>query len=315
LKLFRNIDDFPKLDYPVVTTGGFDGVHTGHKEILKKLVHAAKENNGESIIITFSPHPRLVLYPSNDIQILTTDDEKIEQLGYSGIDNLIIYPFTKEFSQLTSEEFIKNILVSKLHTRKLIIGYNHHFGNERKGDFDKLTEYSRIYNFEIERIPEHIINNISVSSTKIRGYLNQGKISFANSLLGYNYNITGRVIESNKIGIQLGFPTANIEVNDSSKLVPPPGVYAVRVKYNEIMFDGMLYIGTRPTLGEASTLRPKFAIEVNIFDFNKEIYNENITIYFIDRTRDDKKFDSLDALKEQIIADKKTIIEILNYKI
>ena len=307
MKLYTNIDDFPLVDYPVVTIGGFDGVHTGHKEILKELVRSAKENHGESIIITFSPHPRLVIYPGNDIKILTTDDEKIEQLSNADIDNLIIYPFTKEFAKLTSEEFIKNILVNKLHTKKLIVGYNHHFGNDRKGDYHKLTEYSRIYDFELDKIPEHIIQNISVSSTKIRDYLNHGKISQANALLGYEYNITGKVIEGSKIGIKLGFPTANIEVNDSNKLVPPPGVYAVRIKYNGLMYSGMLYIGFRPTISS-----DKFAIEVNIFNFNKDIYNETITIYFIERIRDDRKFDSLDQLKEQITNDKETILKIFN---
>ena len=321
MKLFRNIEDFPKIEYPVVTTGGFDGVHEGHKEIIKRLVEAAKENNGESVIMTFSPHPRLVLYPDDDIQILTTDEEKIEQLNnykirttnneqlttnYAGIDNLIMYPFTKEFSKLTSEEFIKNILVDKLHTKKLIIGYDHQFGKDRKGDFHKLTEFSKLYNFDLDKIPEHIVENIAVSSTRIRDYLSRGKIKHANALLGYKYNITGKVIEGNKIGIQLGYPTANIEVNDTHKLVPPPGVYAVKIKHNDLMYGGMLYIGNRPTISSA-----KFAIEVNIFDFNKDIYKENITIYFLAKIRDDKKFDNLDALKKQITNDKETILNLL----
>ena len=306
MKLHTNIDEIKGLKYPVISTGGFDGVHSGHAEILRRLVEVAGQNNGESLVITFSPHPRLILDPGSEIQALTTDEEKTELFRNAGIDHLLIMPFTLEFSRISSEEFIKNFLVEKLNVKKLIIGYDHHFGNNRMGDYFKLEEFGRIYNFEIENIGEQLINDIVISSTKIRNYLNNGDIKAANTMLGYNYHFTGNVIKGNKIGTRLGFPTANIDINYKYKLIPPYGVYAVKVKLDDEIFNGMLYIGNRPTFPSA-----KFSIEVNILDFDKDIYNKTLTVSFVERIRADKKFSNTEDLIKQIEEDKIVIQNIL----
>jgi riboflavin kinase / FMN adenylyltransferase len=307
VRIHRDISKLPSMIYPVVTTGGFDGVHIAHQTILKRLVEAAKENDGESIVFTFSPHPRFVLYPDSEIKILNTDEEKIELLSGLNIDHLLIFPFTKEFSKTSSDDFIRNILIKSLKTKRLIIGYDHHFGNDRQGDYNKLLEYTRIYDFQIEEIAEMDVQNIAVSSTKIRTALTEGDLAMANSLLGYDYSLTGKVIKGNRIGKKLNFPTANIELDDKNKLIPAYGIYAVKVKAGDTMHYGMLYIGTRPTLPSS-----EFTIEVNIFDFDKEIYDEKITVYFIQKIREDKKFNSLEELRIQIMDDEKKIRKIFD---
>ena len=306
MKIYNNIGDLRDLKYPVVTTGGFDGVHIGHMKILNRMASIAKENNGESLVFTFHPHPRLVLFPDSKIQILTTEKEKIELLEKAKIDNLLIYPFTKEFSNLTSEKFIRNILAEKLKAKKLILGYDHHFGNDRQGDYSILEKYSKIYKFEVEEINELMVNDEPVSSTLIRTALNNGEIKQANKLLGYNYNISGKVIKGRMIGRSIGFPTANLEIDDKNKLIPPSGIYAAKVNSRNRIFNGMLYIGNRPTLPYG-----EFAIEVNILDFDEDIYDENIRIYFIDKIREDIKFENLDQLKIQIEKDKESILNII----
>ncbi len=311
MKIYKHVNEISDLKYPVVTIGGFDGLHAGHKVIIDKLVKAAHKQNGDSVVITFSPHPRIVLFNDIDFKLLTTDEEKISILDKLGVDHLIFYPFSEEFSKLSSDSFIKNILVDKLHAKKLVIGYDHHFGNKRSGNLGKLMDYGKIYDFDIEEIPQQQIainnvQNISVSSTNIRKALFSGNIPLANLMLGYSYNLTGKVVQGDKIGKKIGFPTANIEIADKNKLIPSFGVYAVRAEINSKPYNGMLYIGTRPTLPSG-----KFTVEVNLFDFDKNIYNENITVYFIEKVRGDIKFDNIEALKNQISNDKITIKEVL----
>lgn len=308
MKVYTNIDDFKGVKNPVVTTGMFDGVHLGHQKIISRLKEIAKENDGETVLLTFYPHPRMVLFPDdNELQLLNTQEEKIELLGKYGIDHLIIYPFTKEFSRLTSVEFVRNILVNKIQTKRLVIGYNHHFGRNREGSFEHLKEYGPVYGFEVEEIPAKDIDHVEISSTKTRNALLAGDVKLANSFLGHFYSINGRVVEGLKLGRTIGYPTANIAVEDKYKLIPGDGIYAVKVKSEGLMFDGMLSIGNNPTVEGKGR-----SIEVNIFNFDTTIYGKNITIYFIERLRDEMKFSNLEELKVQLLKDEKDSHQILN---
>jgi riboflavin kinase/FMN adenylyltransferase len=307
LKVYSDIIDFKDVKNPVVTTGTFDGVHLGHQKIINRLKDVAREENGETVLITFYPHPRMVLFPEdNDLKLINTQEEKIELLEQYGIDHLIIIPFTKEFSRLTSVEFVRNILVNQIRTKRLVIGYNHHFGRNREGSFEHLKEYGPLYGFEVEEIPAKDIDSIEISSTKIRNALQTGDVKTAASYLGHEFSLTGRVVDGKKIGRQIGYPTANIFVEDKYKIIPEDGVYAVKVRHDNRMYGGMLNIGNNPTVnGKHKT------IEVNIFDFNKEIYEENATIYFIERLRDEVKFNGLEELTEQLAIDKINSLKIL----
>ncbi|MCE3280583.1 MAG: riboflavin kinase/FMN adenylyltransferase [Bacteroidetes bacterium] len=307
MKVYSDIIDFKDVKNPVVTTGTFDGVHLGHQKIINRLKDVAREENGETVLITFYPHPRMVLFPEdNDLKLINTQEEKIELLEQYGIDHLIIIPFTKEFSRLTSVEFVRNILVNQIRTKRLVIGYNHHFGRNREGSFEHLKEYGPLYGFEVEEIPAKDIDSIEISSTKIRNALQTGDVKTAASYLGHEFSLTGRVVDGKKIGRQIGYPTANIFVEDKYKIIPEDGVYAVKVRHDNRMYGGMLNIGNNPTVnGKHKT------IEVNIFDFNKEIYEENATIYFIERLRDEVKFNGLEELTEQLAIDKINSLKIL----
>jgi riboflavin kinase/FMN adenylyltransferase len=308
VKIYYNINEFKTKEKTVTTTGTFDGVHLGHNVILDKLKRAAKTFGGETVILTFFPHPRMVLQPENtDLRLLNTIEERIELLKRTGIDHLIIHPFSKEFSRLTSIEFVRDVLVSKLNTHKLVIGYDHHFGRNREGSFKHLKEYGPIYGFEVEEIPAQDIEHVNISSTKVRNSLNEGNIKAANQFLGYPFFIKGTVVGGDKIGREIGFPTANIKVKDWYKLIPSNGVYAANITHNNQTYKGMLNIGNRPTLnGNDAT------IEVNIFNFNADIYTNEIKIEFIDRIRDEQKFENLDDLKQQLEIDKKTSIQLLS---
>lgn len=300
MKVYTNIEDFKDVKNAVVTTGTFDGVHLGHQKIISRLKEVAKEHNGETVLLTFYPHPRMVLFPEdNELKLLNTQQEKIELLEKYGVDHLIIYPFTKEFSRLTSVEFVRNILVNKIKTKCLIIGYNHHFGRNREGTFEHLKEYGPLYGFEVEEIPAKDIEHIEISSTKIRKALQIGDVKGATTFLGHFYSLSGKVIEGLKLGRKIGYPTANIVVDDKYKLIPADGVYAVKIKHNDAIYAGMLSIGNNPTVvGKGRS------IEVNIFDFDKNIYDEQVTIYFVERLRNEVKFNNLEELKEQLLKDK-----------
>lgn len=309
MKVYHHIDEFPGCQNAVVTTGTFDGLHVGHRTILNRLKEIAAAINGETVVLTFFPHPRMVLYPDNkDLKLIDTIDERIEFLKAENIDHLIIHPFSKEFSRLSSIEFVREILVNKLGTKKLVIGYNHHFGRNREGTFEELKELSALYNFDVEEIPAKIVNDVDVSSTKIRNALNNGYIKTANAYLNRNFTLRGKVIHGNKIGREIGFPTANLIVEESYKLIPKNGVYAVIAWINENSYKAMLNIGLRPTFNNESDIN----IEVHLFDFDKNIYGETIKIEFIDRIRDEIKFNSMDELKIQLQEDKIKALKLLD---
>ncbi len=307
MKIYRNINDFVAVENAIVTIGTFDGVHLGHQAILKKMIADAREINGETVVVTFYPHPRIVLHiDSSGLRFISNQDKKIQRLEQIGIDNLIIIEFTKEFSRTSSENFIKEYIVEKIKPAKLIVGYDHHFGKNRIGDFKLLYDLGQRFNFKVERVGAQDVENIAVSSTKIRKALEAGDVLKANKLLGYHYAICGKVVHGNEVGRTIGFPTANIETPNEYKLITAGGVYACRVDLNGETYDGMGNIGYRPTVANG-----ELTVEVHIFNFDQEIYGEEICISFIDRIRDEHKFENLQALREQLEKDKVKAIEVL----
>jgi riboflavin kinase/FMN adenylyltransferase len=301
LKVHNSLSNFNPIKKTIVTIGTFDGVHIGHKKILKKVVAESKKGNCESVVLTFFPHPRMVLQQNSDIKLLNTIEEKTELIENIGIDNLIIHPFNKEFSELSAEEFIKKILIDKLNIQKIIIGYDHRFGKNRAANFDDLKLFGKKYNFEVEEIKVKEINQIAISSTKIRNAIVDGNISLANKYLDYNYTLSGIVVKGNQLGRTIGFPTANIKINESYKLIPKNGVYIVNAIIDKALVFGMMNIGNRPTInGQHQT------IEVNFLNFNKILYNKKISVNILKKIREEKKFQSIEALKKQLEKDQKT---------
>ena len=301
----NNITKITKSDFNIATIGSFDGIHIGHKKILQTLTKIAKKNNGKSILITFWPHPRYVLKKNNDFKLLTSLDEKIKLFEKNKIDILYIVDFSLKFSKVSANKFIENILLEKLKINCLLIGYNNNFGKNREGNIRYLEENNKKFDIDIISIPKQSVEKISISSTKIREYLNNGKINSANRLLGRKYSINGKVVRGNGIGRKINFPTANIEIDEPKKLLPKSGVYAVEVILNKKIYLGMLNIGYNPTIKNE-----KKSIEVNIFEFSEDIYNNKISINFIRRIRNEKKFKNLNELKKQLIKDKKKIKSI-----
>ncbi len=308
MNTFYNIEDFKKVPNAVVTIGTFDGVHRGHQEILRNMVNRAKEIGGESVVVTFYPHPRQVLSHDSGIRFISTQEEKIAHLEALGIDNLIIIKFTKEFAAIPSEDFIKDYLVKNIQPAVLIIGYDHHFGKGRTGDFGMLYELGSQYHFKVEKIQEQDVDNVAVSSTKIRHFLENGNIKHANMLLGYEFSYTGKVVHGQQVGHKMGYPTANIEVAEEFQLIEKQGVYATFAEIDGKSYPAMTYIGKRPTLDDN---RPQ-SIETHIISFDGTLYDKEIKIRFVDFVRDDKKFDNFEALKRQIGIDEQIIINILN---
>ncbi|MEM6643241.1 MAG: bifunctional riboflavin kinase/FAD synthetase [Bacteroidota bacterium] len=306
MQVIENLLEFQIPDYSVVTIGTFDGVHLGHQLILKKLVQEAQTKQGKSTLITFWPHPRLVLKPDEPLKLLSTFEEKVSRIKMLGVDYIVKLPFTAQFSNLTADEFVQKILVYGVGTKKLFIGYDHHFGNDREGNIEFLKKVQGAYGFEVSEISRHDIDSVGVSSTKIRNALSVGDLPLATSLLGRPYSIQGQVVHGQKKGRSIGFPTANLSIADTTKLLPGEGVYAVRVAWKEEMLDGMLNIGFRPTVG--GSLK---SIEVHLFDFKSELYGEELTIHFIQFLRTEKKFESLERLKNQLQKDKKHAINAL----
>ena len=304
MKIYKTIEEYKPVKNAVVTTGTFDGVHIGHQKIISQLKQIAQNENGETVLLTLFPHPRMVLYPDDtDLKMLNTIDEKIASLDKHGIEHLIIQPFTKKFSRLTSTQYVRDILANKIGTKKLVIGYNHHFGRNREGSFKQLVELAPLYDFTVVEIPKHDIYNIAVSSTRIRESLLKGDIKTARTFLGYDFSLSGKVVEGKKIGAAIGFPTANIEVKEKYKIIPAEGIYSAKILLKEQTYNGMLYIGKRPTLHGVSQ-----TIEVNIFDFNQTIYNEPITVIFKEWIREDKKLNDLEELRLQLIKDKEAVL-------
>ena len=308
MNTFYNIEDFKKVPNAVVTIGTFDGVHRGHQEILRNMVNRAKEIGGESVVVTFYPHPRQVLSHDSGIRFISTQEEKIAHLEALGIDNLIIIKFTKEFAAIPSEDFIKDYLVKNIQPAVLIIGYDHHFGKGRTGDFGMLYELGSQYHFKVEKIQEQDVDNVAVSSTKIRHFLENGDIKHANMLLGYEYSYIGKVVHGQQVGHKMGYPTANIEVAEEFQLIEKQGVYATFAEIDGKSYPAMTYIGKRPTLDDNRSQ----SIETHIISFDGTLYDKEIKIRFVDFVRDDKKFDNFEALKRQIGIDEQQIINILN---
>lgn len=309
MQVYLSISDFPKLRYPVVTTGTFDGVHLGHQTILKRLAELATRFNGESVVITFHPHPRLVLSPNDDsLELLNTLPERIMRLEKAGVDHLLVIPFNADFAKLTSIEFITQILVNSVDTKKLVIGYDHHFGRNREGSFEHLSKSGINYGFDVEEIPAKDIHEVAISSTRIRAALHQGEIEIANQFLGYPYPFYGKVVRGQRLGHTIGFPTANLELSRDRKLIPGNGVYAVTVELNEGIFQGMMNIGTRPTVSSGNDRH----VEVHLFNWNGDLYNSELRVNMYKRIRDEQRFSSVQALKDRLSIDKREALDILN---
>ncbi|MBX9852213.1 MAG: bifunctional riboflavin kinase/FAD synthetase [Cytophagaceae bacterium] len=306
MKTWKGIELFKPLRNAVVTSGIFDGVHKGHQKILTSLVESAKDINGESVVLTFWPHPRKVLNPSSSIEILTTLEEKSNLIASLNVDHLIIIAFTKEFSALSSYDFLKKILEQKIGTKKLLIGYDHKFGKNREGSFEYIQKNAFEFGFEVDEIPRQDVHEIAVSSTTIRNALKEGNIQKATEYLGRNYSFTGKVVKGKQLGTQLGFPTANLQLEDNKKLIPKDGIYAVRTVFESQTYNGMMSIGFNPTVGGNAR-----TIEVNIFDFDKFIYEKNLEVHLVEYLREEKKFQSLNELIYQIKEDKKKSLKIL----
>ncbi len=307
MKIYQCIHDFEAVAHPIVTIGTFDGVHLGHQAIFSRMKEEAKKTGGETIVITFSPHPRLVLYQNSvNLKFINTREKKIERLEKIGIDHLIIIPFTKEFARNSSEQFVTDYVVKYVHPARIIIGYDHHFGKNREGNIRLLERLKLKLGYEVEEVPPFFVDGAPVNSTRIRDLLHDGNVKEANRMLGYEYAITGKVVRGQRIGHKIGYPTANLEIPNEYKLITANGVYACRVLLGKRTYKGMGNIGVRPTIDHGN-----LTIEVNIFDFDEEIYDKKITIQFVDRLRDEKKFKNLEALKRQLAKDKVLSIERL----
>jgi riboflavin kinase/FMN adenylyltransferase len=305
MKIFRDIKDLPSFKNAVITIGSFDGVHRGHQKIIKRINHLAKEIDGESVIITFYPHPRKIIYPKdNSLELLTSLEEKIALCRNYGVDNMVIVPFSIEFSQQNPREYIEKFLIGLFAPKYIVIGYDHRYGLNREGNVDLLKAYETDNDFSVIQIKKQELEDITISSTKVRTALKDGNIEVANQFLNHAYTLKGKIIHGDKIGQTLGFPTANVQVNEADKLVPAEGVYGVRCNIEGLKKLGMLYIGKRPTI---EGKEPKLKIEVNLFDFNDNIYGKEIKLDLLYHIRGEMKFDSLLALKYQLIKDKDSV--------
>jgi len=308
MKVFQGFEQLPRFKNTVLTVGAFDGVHKAHKYIIDFVKNIAKQENGETVLLTFEPHPRIVLNNEiSDFKLLTNIEEKIKLLENCGVENLIIANFSSDFSQLEPADYIQNILIKTLGLKHIVIGYNHHFGKDRKGNFDTLFTSSAQNHFKVSQIPKQLIEAENISSTNIRAALQQGNIRLANEMLAHDYFIQGEVIHGNKLGRTIGFPTANIHIKDHYKLIPKNGVYAVQIIIENRILNGMMNIGYKPTFGEN-----KLSLEVHIFDFNENIYHQNIEIRFIENIRNEQKFQSKEELIHQLNKDEQLIRSILS---
>jgi len=301
LKIFNSIHDFHSDKKTIVTIGTFDGVHIGHRKIIERLTQSTDNGQFESLILTFFPHPRMVLQGTSDVNLLNTLDEKKKLLEKTGLDNLIIHPFDAAFSRLSAEAFVKSVLVDSFHVQKIIIGHDHRFGKDRTADIDDLVLYGKKYGFGVEQIAAQEINAVSVSSTKIRKALSEGDMALANSYLGYDYFLTGTVVKGKQLGRTIGFPTANLKIAEDYKLIPKNGVYVVKSILDGNEVYGMMNIGTNPTV-DGKTL----SIEVNYLDFDGDLYGRKISISMLYYIRDEQKFASVDILRDQLAKDKIT---------
>ena len=306
LNIFHSINDFRSTKKTVLTLGTFDGVHIGHKKILERVIQNAENKDLESLVLTFFPHPRMVLNGQSDIKLLNTIEEKIDLLEKTGIQNLVIHPFDENFSRLSASEFVKKVLVDQFKIKKIIIGHDHHFGRNRTANIEDLIAFGKQYDFEVEQISVQEINDVSISSTKIRKALLEGNMALANDYLGYDYILTGTILQGKKLGRTIGFPTANLKIEESYKLIPKNGVYIVKSTINRETVFGMMNIGYNPTVAGEN-----LSIEIHYFDFDTDLYDQKIAVSIVHYLRPEQKFDTVDLLKKQLEKDKKTAFAFL----
>jgi riboflavin kinase/FMN adenylyltransferase len=306
LKIYTDLAEYTSKNKTFVTIGTFDGVHIGHQKVLSNLVLSAEKNNASSVLLTFFPHPRMVLQKNTDIKLINTLEERIELLKKTGLDSLVIHEFTEDFAEKTALDFVKNVLVDHLKIAKLIIGYDHRFGKNREGNFDQLSDYGKIFGFEVNKISQQEIDHITISSTKIRKAIELGNIEEANRYLGYHFMLKGDIVKGNNLGEKIGFPTANLSIKESYKLLPKTGSYIVKSELENQTVYGMMNIGYNPTVkGKKQT------IEIHFFDFNKDLYGKKIQIDVLKFLRDEQKFDSVEVLKKQLVNDRQKSLKII----
>jgi riboflavin kinase/FMN adenylyltransferase len=313
VKVYRDFEEVGDIPNAVLTIGTFDGVHLGHQKIIERLKAEAKKVNGETVLFTFFPHPRMVIDPTNHgLKLIQTQAEKIENLERLGLDHLIIFPFTKSFSNLTADEFVKDYLVNKLNVKTIVVGYDHQFGKNREGTLKHLQKLSETLPFKVIEIPAHEVDEINVSSTKIRKAIEIGDVQTANSYLNEPFEISGKIVKGNQIGRTIGFPTANIEIGDELKIIPAIGVYAVEIVLeDQRILQGMMNIGIRPTVTDSKEVK----VEVFIFDFSEAIYDQRIKVYLLQRIRGEHRFQSVEVLRAQLQEDEKTVRSIFSHKL
>ena len=307
MKIYKSIDQYNESKSSVVTIGTFDGVHKGHQKVFDKVINASKLSNLSSVVLTFFPHPRIILNKYNDVKMIDTLDEKIDHLEKIGIDHLIIHPFDKKFSLLSADQFIKEYLVDKLKLKHIIIGYDHRFGKGREASITDLKKYSSEFNFVVDEIDAQEIEKIAISSTKIRKSINEGDLETTRVYLGRFFSLTGKVVKGDGLGKQIDYPTANIKIEENYKIIPKDGVYYIKTTIDNKLYNGMMNIGHRPTIGSKEK-----SIEVNLFNFNRDIYDKTISINVIKKIRDEKKFSSIEALKAQLAKDQEHCLKLIN---
>ena len=307
MKIYKSIDEYNESKNSVVTIGTFDGIHKGHQKIFNKLITASKQRDLSSVVLTFFPHPRVILNKYNDIKMIDTLDEKIDHLEKIGIDHLVIHPFDKKFSLLSADQFIKEYLVEKLKLKHIIIGYDHRFGKGREASVTELKEYSREFNFVVDEIDAQEIEKIAISSTKIRNSINEGDLKTTKTYLGRFFSLTGKVVKGDGLGKQINYPTANISIEENYKIIPKDGVYYIKTTIDNKLYNGMMNIGHRPTIGTKEK-----SIEVNLFSFDKDIYDKVISVDVVEKIREEKKFSSIEALKTQLAKDEEHCLKLIN---
>ena len=307
MKIYKSIDEYNESKNSVVTIGTFDGIHKGHQKIFNKLITASKQSDLSSVVLTFFPHPRVILNKYNDIKMIDTLDEKIDHLEKIGIDHLVIHPFDKKFSLLSADQFIKEYLVEKLKLKHIIIGYDHRFGKGREASVTDLKEYSREFNFVVDEIDAQEIEKIAISSTKIRNSINEGDLKTTETYLGRFFSLTGKVVKGDGLGKQINYPTANISIEEDYKIIPKDGVYYIKTVIDNNLYNGMMNIGHRPTIGTKEK-----SIEVNLFSFDKDIYDKVISVDVVEKIREEKKFSSIEALKTQLAKDEEHCLKLIN---
>ncbi len=307
MRIFDNLKSYSSKKESILTIGTFDGVHVGHNKILKRLIQDSKKNNLSSLVMTFFPHPRMILNKSHDIKMIDTIDEKINLLEKTGLDNLIIHPFDNNFSKIRAKEFVEEILIKKLKIKEIIIGYDHKFGKDREASVEDLKKFGLDYMFNVQEIPAEEIDSIAISSTKIRDAILNGEIEKCNKFLGRNFILTGKVVYGEGLGKKIDFPTANIEIKETYKIIPKNGVYLVKTKINSKTYFGMMNIGIRPTVGGTNK-----SLEIHFFNFKDNIYGKNVSIEIIKKIRDEEKFSSIDQLKIQLKKDEQFCLKLIN---